>query len=163
MRIAERALDAIDSKLIRLLEEDGRASYAFLAAQLGVSTGTARNRLQRLFEQQVIQVAAYANPNRDVAVRAFIGFSVEAMYLKSAAQALIEDDCIRYAAISAGSFDIVALGEFSSKNAMLTFVASTVGGIQGIKGTQSFVLLSVLKSLGKVIEPLREEGLGRPL
>lgn len=152
-------LDHIDERLIRLLEADGRTSYADLAKQLGVSTGTARNRLQRLLEHQVIQVAAYPNPNRpDVALRAFVGFSVEATHLKTAAQALISHPPIRYVAISTGSFEIVALVEFASKEDMLIFLTNTVGKIEGIKGMQSFVLLSVLKSLGRILEPLDTNG-----
>lgn len=150
-------LDHINAELIRLLEDDGRTSYADLASRLGVSTGTVRNRLQKLLDQRVIQITAYANPNRDVAMRAFIGFSVEARRLKSVAQELIQLPAIRYAAISTGDFDIVALAEFTSKSDMLAFLVGPVGEIDGVKSIQSFVLLAVLKSIGKIIEPLEPE------
>lgn len=150
-------LDQIDLQIIALLEKDGRTSYSDLAKQVGVSTGTARNRVQRMIEEQVIQVAAYPNPNRpDSVLRSFMTFSVEASQLKRAARHLIALPQIRYAAISTGSFDIVALAEFSSKNDMLAFVTEAVSQVPGVRATQSFILLSVLKSLGMVIQSLED-------
>lgn len=148
-------LDQIDLQLISLLEKDGRTSYSDLAKQVGVSIGTARNRLQRMIEEQVIQVAAYPNPNwPNSALRAFMTFSVEVGQLTRAAQHLIGLPQIRYAAITTGSFDIVALAEFSSKDDMLAFFTGALSKVPGMKETQSFVILSVLKSLGMVIHSL---------
>lgn len=153
--MAEHHLDDVDLQLIALLEKDGRTSYADLAKKVGVSTGTARNRVQRMIEGQVIQVSAYPNPNLpDSALRAFMTFSVDAKHLKQAATHLIGMRQIRYAAIATGSFDIVALAEFDSKDDMLAFVTSEVSRVPGLKSTQSYVLLSVLKSLGIVIHSL---------
>jgi Lrp/AsnC family leucine-responsive transcriptional regulator len=64
--------DDIDRKLLRLLQRDGRLSNSALAAKLKLSEATCHRRMQRLFEEGVVQsVRAQVNPQaveRDVIV-----------------------------------------------------------------------------------------------
>jgi len=151
-------LDELDHRLIQLLAADGRASYTWLAEELGVAAGTVRNRLQRLLDQQVIQIAAYPNPNRDEhAMRAFIGLHVDSSRLHEITRALARCIPVRYLAVSTGVFDLVALTEFPSRSDMLNFITDTIGSIEGIESVQSLVLLSVVKSLGTVITDLNAD------
>jgi Lrp/AsnC family leucine-responsive transcriptional regulator len=57
------APDEIDRKLLRLLQRDGRLSNSALAAKLKLSEATCHRRMQRLFEDGVVQtVRALVNP-----------------------------------------------------------------------------------------------------
>jgi Lrp/AsnC family transcriptional regulator, leucine-responsive regulatory protein len=66
------APDDVDRKLLRLLQRDGRLSNSALAAKLKLSEATCHRRMQRLFEEGVVQsVRALVNPKtveRDVIV-----------------------------------------------------------------------------------------------
>ncbi len=55
-------IDSTDSKIIQMLQEDGRLSNTFIAKQLGVSEATVRKRLNRLIEEEYIQIVAVSNP-----------------------------------------------------------------------------------------------------
>lgn len=59
--LPERPLDAVDRALVAGLIEDGRASYAALAARVDLSQAAARARVQRLLEEGVVVVQAYAS------------------------------------------------------------------------------------------------------
>lgn len=59
----EHGLDALDTALIRALQEDGRASIHDLAATLGVSRDAASHRLRRLIEQEGVRVVAALDPH----------------------------------------------------------------------------------------------------
>ncbi len=48
-------MDELDHKLLHLLTQDARAHLSDLAAKLGVSRGTVRNRIGRLVDQKVIE------------------------------------------------------------------------------------------------------------
>jgi Lrp/AsnC family transcriptional regulator for asnA, asnC and gidA len=48
--------------IIHLLQEDGRMPYSTIAAQLGVSEGTVRNRVRQLIDDHVITIQAEAMP-----------------------------------------------------------------------------------------------------
>ena len=48
--------DEIDLEIIKILNDDGRASFAQIAQALGVSPGMVRQRYNRLVEEGVLQV-----------------------------------------------------------------------------------------------------------
>ena len=55
-------VDKTDTKIIRLLQKNGRLPNTEIAKQVGVSEATVRNRLQRLISEKFIQVVAVGNP-----------------------------------------------------------------------------------------------------
>jgi DNA-binding Lrp family transcriptional regulator len=57
--------DATDHKLIGLLEEDGRRSYADLSKELELSPNATRSRLLRLTKGHVVRVATHVNRRVD--------------------------------------------------------------------------------------------------
>lgn len=56
-------LDDVDRRLIRLLMDDGRLSYAALAPEVGLSQAATRVRVQRLLDDRVIDVNARVDPS----------------------------------------------------------------------------------------------------
>ena len=56
-------LDALDWRLVRRLLKDGRASYADLARQVGLSQAAARSRVVRLLKSGVVHVTALVEPS----------------------------------------------------------------------------------------------------
>ena len=55
-------VDEVDRQLVFALQRDGRASYARLAEEVGMSQAGVRTRVQRLLEAGVVQIAAVADP-----------------------------------------------------------------------------------------------------
>ena len=55
-------LDQIDCQMIELLQKDGRIPNTEIAKRLGVSEATVRSRLNRLIEEEYIQIVAVSNP-----------------------------------------------------------------------------------------------------
>ena len=57
-------MDERDRQIIALLQEDGRATNANIARKVGVSEGTVRRRLNRLFEDEYIRVVALPDSSK---------------------------------------------------------------------------------------------------
>ena len=55
-------VDDVDRAIIVALQADGRAPYTRLATAVGLSEAAVRQRVQRLIEQNVMQVVAVTNP-----------------------------------------------------------------------------------------------------
>ena len=55
-------LDQIDCQMIELLQKDGRISNTEIAKKIGLSEATVRTRLNRLIEDEYIQIVAVSNP-----------------------------------------------------------------------------------------------------
>ena len=66
------SMDELDRRIIHILQEDGRASNARIARDVGVSEGTVRRRLKRLIQEGVIRVAAFPDPEA-------LGYTTEAL------------------------------------------------------------------------------------
>jgi Lrp/AsnC family transcriptional regulator for asnA, asnC and gidA len=60
----KKSIDSIDSKMINLLQKDGRISNIEIAKRLGISEATVRTRLKRLIDEEFIQIVAVSNPFR---------------------------------------------------------------------------------------------------
>ena len=58
----KRALDSVDCQMIQLLQKDGRISNIEIAKRIGISEATVRTRLNRLIEEEFIQIVAVSNP-----------------------------------------------------------------------------------------------------
>lgn len=58
----KRKIDAIDCKIIKLLQVDGRISNTRMAKDLSISEATVRTRLNRLIKEEYIQIVAVSNP-----------------------------------------------------------------------------------------------------
>jgi Lrp/AsnC family transcriptional regulator for asnA, asnC and gidA len=58
----KRDIDSIDCLMIELLQKDGRISNTEMAKTIGISEATVRSRLNRLIEEEIIQIVAVSNP-----------------------------------------------------------------------------------------------------
>ena len=58
----KKMLDQVDCQMIELLQKDGRISNTDLAKEIGISEATVRTRLNRLINEEYIQIVAVSNP-----------------------------------------------------------------------------------------------------
>ncbi len=58
----KKNLDQVNCQMIRLLQKDGRISNTEIAKKIGLSEATVRTRLNRLIEEEYIQIVAVSNP-----------------------------------------------------------------------------------------------------
>ena len=54
--------DDLNQRIIRLLQEDGRAAYDVIGQKLGVSGGTIRNRVARMRDAGMLRIVAVVDP-----------------------------------------------------------------------------------------------------
>jgi len=57
-----KKLDRIDCLMIELLQKDGRISNIDIAKKINMSEATVRTRLNRLIDEEYIQIVAVSNP-----------------------------------------------------------------------------------------------------
>lgn len=86
------ALSKLDSALLNILVKDGRASFADIARQLGVSRAHARTRVQGLINSGVIELfGAVINPEKlGKVISTFIDIRVAPAALERVAQELAD-------------------------------------------------------------------------
>ena len=135
-------LDAIDTKIIRILQGNGRASNANIARSLKVSEGTVRRRLKRLVGEKFIEILAQPDPVKmGFQSEAMIGMQVDPDKISQVANSLSELDEINWVAVTTGSYDIFAWTTLKSSEALGVFLRTKVGVVDGVRRTETFVKL----------------------
>jgi Lrp/AsnC family transcriptional regulator for asnA, asnC and gidA len=136
------ALDDVSRALVEMLQRDGRQSYASLAAAVGVSETTARQRVQRLVDAGVIQVVAVTDPTQVGFTRqAMIGIHVDGdpSAPLDALEALPE---VEYLVSTAGTFDLLVEVVCEDDDHLLDLIAR-LRRVPGVSSTETFLYLKL--------------------
>jgi len=83
-------MDHLDRRILSVLVEDGRASFADLGRAVGISRGQARERVQRLVGEGVIeQFSVIINPEKiNTGFSTFVDLCVHAQHIEAVADEL---------------------------------------------------------------------------
>ncbi len=139
-------MDELDRKIIALLESNGRASNARIARDVGVSEGTVRRRLKRLIQERIINVVALPDPRKlGYESEALIGVQVDPDKVDQVADRLASLVHTRWVAVTTGTNDVFAWVTLPTAEALGHFLRDQVGAIPGVRRTETFVNLAVMK------------------
>ena len=139
-------MDELDRKIIQILQENGRASNARIARDVGVSEGTVRRRLQSLLQEGIIKVVALPDPEvLGYNTEALVGIQVDPDKIDDVALQLAGLKESSWVSVTTGSFDIFSWVTLPSSEDLGNFLKSEVGTIAGVRRTETFVSLTVRK------------------
>jgi len=138
-------LDETSKDLIEQLQRDGRASYASLAKEVGLSEAAVRQRVQRLLEAGVMQIVAVTDPTR-------VGFTRQAMIgvnatgnLREIATRFGDLPEVDYVVICAGSFDLLIEVVCEDDDHLLELLNEHIRTTEGVTDAEVFVYLRLEK------------------
>jgi Lrp/AsnC family transcriptional regulator, regulator for asnA, asnC and gidA len=138
-------LDPVDKAIIEQLQEDGRRSYAAIARAVGLSEAATRQRVQRLLDESIVQIAAVTDATAIGFHRmALIGVNVEGD-IRQVAEKLASLDEAEYVVICAGQFDLLVELICEDDDHLLRILDERVRTIPGVRNTETFVYLKVVK------------------
>ena len=139
-------MDEIDTKIINLLQQNGRTSNAALARNLAVSEGTVRRRLRNLIGDGYIHVVAVVNPGKmGFTSEALLGVQVDPDKIDSVSADLSSLKEISWVSVTTGTYDVFAWAILPSAEDLGVFLRTKVGTINGVRKTETFVNLHVKK------------------
>jgi Lrp/AsnC family transcriptional regulator for asnA, asnC and gidA len=140
------SIDRLDRAIIEALQENGRESFRHIAAKLGVSEATVRNRYARLTRANVLQVTGVTNPLG-------LGFDAQAMLgiktsgpVEQVANEIAGWREADYVVVTAGRFDLLVEVVCTDKRHLLAII-NRIRAIPSVVSTESFVYLELWKQL----------------
>jgi DNA-binding Lrp family transcriptional regulator len=141
-----KTLDDLDMKIIMLLQDDSRLSFNKLAGKLGVSVGTAYNRVKALEERGIVK--AYTV----VLDYARLGFELTALILIQADGKHLEEveaEIAKATSVIAvyditGDYDAAIITKFKDRAGLNDFVKNLLSA-PNIRRTVTNVALNVVK------------------
>ena len=145
-RSVSRAVpDDVSKAIIEQLQEDGRRAYATIGKAVGLSEAAVRQRVQKLVETGVMQIAAVTDPMQ-------VGFARQAMVAISATgdidgitKRLANIPEVVYLVVIAGSFDILAEIVVTDDDHLLELINEQIRTIPGVLRTETFLYLKLTK------------------
>lgn len=140
--------DEIDLKIIKILNEDGRASFAQIAQTLGVSPGMIRQRYNRLVEEGIVQVVAITNPMlMGFTTMAQIGVKVNVNRLQEIADQIAAFEEVIYLVLLTGSYDLFVEVVCRDRSHLLDFLTNKLHSVEGVKEAETFIYLRIAKEV----------------
>lgn len=145
---SDQTLDDIDTQIIDALQKDGRAAFSQIAARLNVSPGMIRQRYSRLVEQGILKVVAITNPLRmGFKTMAMIGIRADGSKLLDVAEEVADLEEVIYMIVTSGRFDIFAEVVCRDHEHLLRFITEKLSTIDGVRESESFMHLKIIKEI----------------
>lgn len=128
------SFDTVDDCLLRSLRRDGRARFAELAADCGITESMARRRVEHLFTYGGVRPAALVDPH-------LLGYDVELLLwlhvdlgrLEEVATALAVRREVRYISATSGYSDLVCEVIMRNQDDLYEFMTHVLGRLPGIR------------------------------
>jgi len=138
------ALDDTDRAIIELLQGDGRMPFTRVAAEVGLTEGAIRQRVQRLTDAGVMQIVAVTDP-MSLGVRrvAMVGARVRGDAGSTAAELAVLDE-VEYLVATTGRFDLM-FEVVAADDADLMALLSRLRGRDDIVELEAFTCLKLFK------------------
>jgi len=143
--LSAQSIDATDLALIQLLQLDGRRPYTQLAKEVGLSEAAVRQRVQRMLEQQAMQIVAVTDPMQ-------LGLKRQAMVLikvdgdvRAVADQLEKIEEVDYLVVTAGAVDLLCEVVVSDDDALFSLLNDKIRSIQGVASTETIMYLGLRK------------------
>ncbi|MCS6828913.1 MAG: Lrp/AsnC family transcriptional regulator [Caldilinea sp.] len=146
--MAKIALDAMDRAIIRALKNDGRLPFSTIAAQLHVSPGMIRQRVQRLVDAGVLQFVAVTHPLRTgYHTMALIGVKADGHRLREIANQIAAFEEVIYLAITSGTYNFLVEVTCVDNADLLRFLSEKLYSVEGVREAETFIYLDIVKEI----------------
>jgi len=138
--------DEIDFGIIKLLQEDSRLSFSKIAGRLGISVGTAYNRIKGLEDKGVIKgYTVLADPIKlGFAMAAVVLIQAEGTHLVEVEKEIAKMKSVVSVYDITGDFDVAAVVRFKDRIELNDFVKNLLS-IPYVRRTVTNVVLNVIK------------------
>jgi Lrp/AsnC family transcriptional regulator for asnA, asnC and gidA len=142
----KREIDDIDCNIIELLQKDGRLSNTAIAKQLGISEATVRTRLNRLIQDEVIQIVAVSNPLKlGFETVGVLRINADIKKIDHVTQELIKLKPVWFIVHATGSSDIYTEFVARSMGELNELIFEKIYKIDGVTRTETSLILRFIK------------------
>ena len=137
-------LDDLDLDIVRILSDDGRASYSEMSKTLGVSVGTVRNRVNHMRATGMLYFNVWLDPHRSgIGVIATLLLKVHAGCLPAVTSVLIDFDETGYVATLAGEHDLITDAFCRDVAHLSRLVHDEIQTIDGVIEVRTYVVTDI--------------------
>jgi len=138
--------DSVDCQMIELLQKDGRISNTDIAKKIGISEATVRTRLNRLIEEEYIQIVAVSNPIKlGFKIVGILRIQVDIDKIESVTKELSKFQSIWFVVHTTGGSDIYTEFVAKSLDELNDLIFNKIYKIKGVVRTETSLILKYIK------------------
>lgn len=158
MSQAPRALNRIDRNILRLLQRDGRITYAELARQVGLTTTPCIERVKRLEKEGFIKgYTSILNPQYlDAGLIIFVQIKLDRTSkdgFEKFRTAVVRLPEVQECYLVSGSFDYLIKARVADMSAYREFLENTLLSVPGVQESNSIVVMDSAKETLQIDVP----------
>ncbi|MFJ4406993.1 Lrp/AsnC family transcriptional regulator [Streptomyces sp. NPDC088910] len=137
-----RPLDPIDRTILRLLQEDGRASIRSVAERVHVSRANAYARINRLIEDGVIRgfTARVDHERAGQGASAYITLKIVQNSWRTVREQLITLPGVAHIALVSGDFDVLLLVHTADNRTLRELVLTRLQAIEEVLSSRTLLV-----------------------
>jgi len=139
---AVRSLDPIDRTILRLLQEDGRASIRSVAERVHVSRANAYARINRLIEDGVIRgfTARVDHERAGQGASAYITLKIVQNSWRTVREKLVTLPGVVHIALVSGDFDVLLLVHTADNRSLRELVLTRLQSIEEVLSSRTLLV-----------------------
>lgn len=139
-------IDDTDAKIITMLQRDGRLSNTYIGKELGLSETTVRKRVNRLIDEDFIQIVAVSNPLKiGFEAVGILKISTDIKKIEEVVEALQRIKPVWFVVQTTGNSDIHAEFVAPSIDALNNLIYNEIYKIDGVLSAETTLILNYLK------------------
>ncbi|WP_377270303.1 Lrp/AsnC family transcriptional regulator [Peterkaempfera sp. SMS 1(5)a] len=137
-----RSLDRIDRAILRLLQQDGRASIRSVAERVHVSRANAYARIARMMEDGVIRgfTARVDHERAGHGASAYVTLKIVQNSWRTVREQLLALPGVEHIALVSGEFDVLLLVHTVDNRALRELVLGRIQSLPAVLGTQTLLV-----------------------
>jgi DNA-binding Lrp family transcriptional regulator len=157
--ITPERLTPQEFRIAEILAADGRATYAAVAAEVGISESTAARRVESLVSRGCLRFRTlFEAPVIGLDVEFILWLAVDPSRIEAIGDAVSKHPATRYASATTGRFNLIIQGVLPGYGELYTFMTQMIGHLPGVLSADVSLLGRTLK---RAWVPIDREG--RPL
>ncbi|GAA1077514.1 MULTISPECIES: Lrp/AsnC family transcriptional regulator [Kitasatospora] len=135
-------LDRVDRAILRLLQQDGRASIRSVAERVHVSRANAYARISRMVEEGVIRgfTARVDHEKSGQGASAYITLKIVQNSWRTIREQLLGLPGVAHIALVGGEYDVLMLVHTADNRALRELVLNRIQAIPDVLGTQTMLV-----------------------
>ncbi|MFJ9520295.1 Lrp/AsnC family transcriptional regulator [Kitasatospora sp. NPDC101801] len=136
------SLDRVDRSILRLLQQDGRASIRSVAERVHVSRANAYARIARMVEDGIIRgfTARIDHERAGQGASAYITLKIVQNSWRTVREQLLALPGVAHIALVGGEFDVLLLVHTADNHALRELVLGQIQGIPQVLSTQTLLV-----------------------
>ncbi len=140
-------LDDLDAKIINLLQNDARMSFAKIAEETGVSLPTVKSRVEKLRSRGVIRgFTVKIDPEKLIGgLTFFVGLKVKVSLIDKVVEDILGIDDVTGLYMTSGPSDLILKVSTSDFSSYQEFLREKLGRIEGVESADTFVVIKTFK------------------